>query len=69
MANAIVNQLLNDPITQLKSYAATPQGHLYTEILQNLFNLDVEGERPKNKQYSLKLYDELLASAVNDSRM
>ncbi|WP_066635966.1 glutamyl-tRNA reductase [Desulfolucanica intricata] len=67
LANAIVNQLLHDPITQLKSYAATPQGHLYTEILQNLFNLDVEGERPKNKPSSSKFYEEMLAAAANDS--
>ncbi|PKM41865.1 MAG: glutamyl-tRNA reductase [Firmicutes bacterium HGW-Firmicutes-8] len=45
MANSIVNQLLHDPVMQLKHYAATQQGHLYTEILQNLFNLDVPGEK------------------------
>ncbi|MDA8440875.1 MAG: glutamyl-tRNA reductase, partial [Peptococcaceae bacterium] len=44
MASSIVNQLLHDPITNLKEYAATQQGHLYTEILQNLFDLEVEGE-------------------------
>jgi len=48
MANSIVNQLLYVPITNLKKYATTSQGHLYTEILQNLFDLDVreEAERP-----------------------
>ncbi len=45
MANSIVNQLLHDPVMQLKHYALTQQGHLYTEILQNLFNLDVPGEK------------------------
>ncbi|MDQ7096905.1 glutamyl-tRNA reductase [Desulfosporosinus sp. PR] len=44
MANSIVNHLLHIPITNLKEYATTNQGHLYTEILQNLFALDVEGE-------------------------
>ncbi|MFZ3131245.1 MAG: glutamyl-tRNA reductase [Desulfosporosinus sp.] len=44
MANSIVNQLLHVPITNLKEYATTTQGHLYTEILQNLFDLDVEEE-------------------------
>ncbi|AFM40907.1 glutamyl-tRNA reductase [Desulfosporosinus acidiphilus SJ4] len=44
MANSIVNQLLHVPITNLKEYASTSQGHLYTEILQNLFDLDVEEE-------------------------
>lgn len=49
MANSIVNHLLHGPITNLKEYAATSQGHLYTEILQNLFDLDVaeEEKRPK----------------------
>lgn len=42
MANSIVNHLLHTPITNLKEYATTSQGHLYTEILQNLFDLDVE---------------------------
>lgn len=44
MANAIVNQLLHAPITNLKEFATTRQGHLYTEIFQNLFNLDVDEE-------------------------
>lgn len=44
MANSIVNHLLHVPITNLKEYASTSQGHLYTEILQNLFDLDVEEE-------------------------
>lgn len=49
MANSIVNHLLHLPITNLKEYAMTSQGHLYTEILQNLFDLDVgeETKRPK----------------------
>lgn len=48
MANSIVNHLLHVPITNLKEYATTSQGHLYTEILQNLFDLDVaeENKRP-----------------------
>lgn len=44
MASSIVNQLLHTPITNLKEFATTRQGHLYTEILQNLFNLDVDEE-------------------------
>lgn len=50
MANSIVKKLIHDPIVQLKAYANTSQGHLYTEILQNLFNLEVEGQRPKKKR-------------------
>jgi len=41
LAGAIVNRLLHEPVTHLKEYALTPQGHLYTETLQNLFNLRV----------------------------
>jgi len=47
LAHSVVNQLLHDPIINLKAYANTNHGHLYTEILQNLFNLEVEGQRPK----------------------
>lgn len=44
LTNSIVNQLLHTPIKNLKEYATTRQGHLYTEILQNLFDLDVQEE-------------------------
>ncbi len=44
MANSIVNHLLHTPITNLKEFADTRQGHLYTEILQNLFDLNVSEE-------------------------
>lgn len=41
MANSIVSKLLHGLITNLKEYANTSQGHLYTEVLQDLFDLDV----------------------------
>lgn len=47
LAHSIVNQLLHEPIINLKSYANTNHGHLYTEIMQNLFSLEVEGQRSK----------------------
>jgi len=47
LANSIVNQLLHEPVTLLKKYALTPEGHLYTEVLQNLFNLEVAGQVKK----------------------
>ncbi|GAB6153522.1 glutamyl-tRNA reductase [Desulfosporosinus burensis] len=50
MANSIVNHLLHVPITNLKEYASTSQGHLYTEILQNLFDLDVEEEEKRSSK-------------------
>lgn len=49
LANSIVNHLLHAPITNLKEAANTSQGHLYTEILQNLFNLEVDEETPRPK--------------------
>jgi glutamyl-tRNA reductase len=48
MANSIVNQLLHIPVTRLKEYALTPEGHLYTEVLQNLFDLDVPGQEARS---------------------
>ncbi|MDD2422563.1 MAG: glutamyl-tRNA reductase [Heliobacteriaceae bacterium] len=48
LASSIVNQLLHDPITQVRCHAASPEGHLYSEILQNLFCLDVPGQRLKH---------------------
>lgn len=47
LANSIVNQILHVPINQLKKYALTVEGHLYTEIMQNLFELDVPGQKSK----------------------
>jgi len=44
LANSIVNQLLHIPVTTIKEYALTPEGHLYTEVLQNLFDLEVPGQ-------------------------
>jgi len=49
MTNSIVNQLLHDPVMELKKSALTKQGHL-----QNLFNLDV----PKEKQFAAERPDE-----------
>ncbi|MFZ5647280.1 MAG: glutamyl-tRNA reductase [Bacillota bacterium] len=50
MANSIINQLLHIPVTRLKEYAITPEGHLYTEVVQNLFDLDVPGQQPKSEK-------------------
>ena len=47
MANSIVKQLLHLPVVRLKEYASTSEGHLYTEVLQNLFDLDVDGQRSR----------------------
>jgi glutamyl-tRNA reductase (EC 1.2.1.70) len=44
LANSIVNQFLHIPLTNLKDLADTRHGHLYTETLQNLFDLDVSEE-------------------------
>jgi len=39
MANSIVNKMLHIPTIQLKKYAQTEQGHLYAQVLRNLFEL------------------------------
>ncbi|GAB6157770.1 glutamyl-tRNA reductase [Desulfotomaculum varum] len=44
LANSIVNQLLHNPVIKIKQAALTPEGHLYIEIAQNIFNLNVEGK-------------------------
>lgn len=49
LANSIVNQVLHLPVSKLKSYALTTEGHLYTEILQNLFELEVVGQKTKKQ--------------------
>lgn len=45
MANSIVNQILHTPIVNLKDMATTQQGHLYAEILQNLFDVEIKTEK------------------------
>ncbi|KJS16203.1 MAG: glutamyl-tRNA reductase [Peptococcaceae bacterium BRH_c4b] len=49
LANSIVNKMLHLPVTRLKEYALSPEGHLYTEVMQNLFELDVPGQDKKAK--------------------
>jgi len=49
MANSIVKKILHSPIMCLKEYALTTEGHIYTEALQNLFNLEVKGKESESK--------------------
>ena len=42
MANGIVNRLSQTPIVQLKKHSQTDQGHLYAQIMRNLFDLPVQ---------------------------
>lgn len=53
LANSIVNQLLHDPVTRLKSYAMSEKGRLYSEALQNLFNLHNENNEEKRNYSSV----------------
>jgi glutamyl-tRNA reductase len=48
MASQIVNQIMHDPVVNLKEYASTHQGHMYAEIFQNLFNLKIAGQKDKD---------------------
>lgn len=45
MANSIVNKMLHDPITRLKDYAARHEGHMYSKVIENLFDLGSSGEQ------------------------
>ncbi|MDH7576332.1 MAG: glutamyl-tRNA reductase [Bacillota bacterium] len=42
LANSIINKLLHTPIIRLKEYACKHEGHLYSQILENLFDLKVQ---------------------------
>ncbi|MGS0746706.1 glutamyl-tRNA reductase [Syntrophomonas erecta subsp. sporosyntropha] len=42
MANSIVNQILHYPIVNLKELARTNQGHLYAELVKQIFNLHID---------------------------
>ncbi len=42
MANNIINQLLHDPVVNLKEMACSNQGHLYAEVSKKLFDLQLE---------------------------
>jgi len=42
MAHAIVNQILHDPIVNLKEMAVSQQGHFYAEVVKKLFDLSSE---------------------------
>jgi glutamyl-tRNA reductase len=39
MAHSIVNKLLHSPTVRLKEYACRSDGHLYSKVLENLFDL------------------------------
>lgn len=41
LAEAVLSKLLQDPVDKLKDVSVTEQGHMYTEILRNLFSLKV----------------------------
>ncbi|HEX3010443.1 MAG TPA: glutamyl-tRNA reductase [Syntrophomonadaceae bacterium] len=42
MANSIANQILHNPIVNLKEAATTNQGHLYAEVVNKLFDLQID---------------------------
>ncbi|MBO8128711.1 MAG: glutamyl-tRNA reductase [Peptococcaceae bacterium] len=44
LANSLVNQLLHMPVTNLKAYAHTPEGHLLKNAVEKLFALEIEEE-------------------------
>ena len=42
MASSIASKLMNTPIVQLRQYAQTEKGHLYTQLVKDLFDLPVQ---------------------------
>lgn len=42
LANSIANQILHNPIVNLKDVASTNQGHLYAELVNKLFDLQID---------------------------
>ena len=44
MANAIVNKLTHAPIIKLRQYSQTGQGHIYAQVLRELFDLRIQVE-------------------------
>lgn len=57
LAGSIVNQLMHDPVVNLKQFAATHQGHHYAEILQKLFNLEIDPGETLQKRLEQGLPD------------
>ncbi|MGQ9823597.1 MAG: glutamyl-tRNA reductase [Desulfotomaculales bacterium] len=50
LAGSVINQLLHAPVTRLKEYSLSPEGHLYAEALQKLFDLSLPGEEGGGKE-------------------
>lgn len=44
LANSIMQNFLHVPIMTLKEMSNTPQGHLYTQIIQSTFDLNVDNQ-------------------------
>lgn len=42
LANSLLNKFLHIPIVRLKEYAGEHEGHLYSKVLENLFDLSSE---------------------------
>lgn len=49
LAHSITQKLMHAPIMCLKEYALTTEGNIYTEALQNLFELKVAGSSNESK--------------------
>ncbi|MGI5912053.1 MAG: glutamyl-tRNA reductase [Syntrophomonadaceae bacterium] len=48
MANSIINQILHQPMVNLKDSASSNQGHVYAEVVKKLFGLQIEIEELEN---------------------
>ena len=54
MANSIINQIIHFPIVNLKEMANSNQGHLYAEVVNKLFGLQIPvKEQEKYEKYNI----------------
>ncbi len=50
LANSLLNKFIHVPIVRLKEYAGDHEGHLYSKVLEKLFDLDNETELTERTQ-------------------
>ena len=51
MAHAIINRITNSPVIKLKEYSQTDQGHMYAQILLDLFELEVHIDEEDGREH------------------
>ena len=65
MANAITNKITHAPIIKLREYSQTDQGHMYAQILLDLFGLQVRMDDEGDNESNVGSHEELAAEKVS----